>query len=67
MSGTNGAATRAQNGTRRNQAKDDTVRRMVALFAGRPAAVAAAAVLAVAVVVGTLLLPVLAGQASTAW
>ncbi len=63
MSGTNGAATRAQEGARRNQAKDATVRRMMALFAGRPAAVAASAVLAVAVVVGTLLLPVLAGQA----
>ncbi|MBM6774839.1 ABC transporter ATP-binding protein [Olsenella profusa] len=42
---------------------DGTVRRMVGLFARRRGSVAAAAVLAVAVVVGTLSLPVLSGRA----
>ena len=42
---------------------DGTVRRMVGLFSHRRASVAASAALAVAVVVGTLSLPVLSGQA----
>ena len=46
----------------RNQ-QDRTVRRMLALFAGKRLALCAAALLTVGVVVGTLLLPVLAGRA----
>ena len=47
----------------RRQAPDGTVRRMVGLFAARRGALALAALLTVAVVVGTLLLPVLSGRA----
>lgn len=48
---------------RASRGGDGTVRRMVGLFSHRRAGVAAAAALAVAVVVGTLSLPVLSGQA----
>ena len=43
--------------------QDDTVRRVLALFSDRRGSLAAAAVLTVAVVVGTLALPVLSGRA----
>ncbi len=48
---------------RASRGGDGTVRRMVGLFSHRRASVAASAALAVAVVVGTLSLPVLSGQA----
>ncbi len=47
----------------RRRASDGTVRRMVELFAARRGTLALAAALTVGVVVGTLLLPVLTGQA----
>ena len=45
------------------RASDSTIRRMVGLFAARRGTLALAAALTVGVVVGTLLLPVLTGQA----
>ena len=47
----------------RRRASDGTVRRMIELFAARRGTLALAAALTVGVVVGTLLLPVLTGQA----
>ena len=47
----------------RHGEKDQTIRRLLALFSPHKASLALAAVLAVAVVVGTLLLPVFSGRA----